>query len=113
MAQLYDRVKQTSTSTGTGDFTLSGSVGGFKAFSDVFSVGDETYYCITADDGEFEVGQGTYSAANTLQRDVILASTNNNTRVTFNAGAKSVFITYPATESVTVNEAISIALSFS
>ena len=66
MAKLYDRVKQTSTSTGTGDFTLSGSVGGFKDFSDVFSVGDETYYCITADDGEFEVGQGTYSAANTF-----------------------------------------------
>ena len=55
MAKVFDRVKETSTTTGTEDFTLDGLETGFRAFSDVFAVGDETFYTIEDDSGAFEV----------------------------------------------------------
>ena len=113
MPVVYDRVKQSSTSTGTGDFTLSGSATGFRDFSEVFSVGDQTFYCITADDGKFEVGQGAYSAADTLQRATVFASSNSDAKENFQAGSKTVFVTYPAAQSVTTSQAITFAVAFS
>lgn len=114
MPVVYDRVKQSSTSTGTGDFTLSGSATGFRDFSEVFSVGDQTFYCITADDGKFEVGQGTYSAADTLQRNTVFASSRfGDAKENFQAGSKIVFVTYPAAQSVTTSQAITFAVAFS
>lgn len=103
MARLFDRVKETSTTTGTGDFTLAGAVTGFFAFSARYSVGDEQVpYCIEAVDGsgtptgEREVGLGTYSASNTLRRDKVYASSNSDALVNFSAGTKNVFVTLSA-----------------
>jgi hypothetical protein len=93
-----DRVKETSTTTGTGDFTLDGAASGFKAFGDLVSVGDTVYYAIYDETaGDFEVGEGSFpTATNTLQRDVVLSSSNSDTLVNFAAGAKVVFLTAPA-----------------
>lgn len=96
-----ERVQETSTTTGTGDFTLAGAVTGFRAFSAVCSVGDSLYYDIEGVDGsgvptgEWERGWGTYSASNTLTRTRVERSSNSNNAVNFSAGTKRVFITSP------------------
>ena len=98
MARLFDRIKETSTSTGTGNFTLDGAATRYRAFSAVYSVGDEQIpYCIEAQSGsEWEVGLGTYVSANTLRRDEVYSSSNSNTFVNFSAGTKDVFVTLSA-----------------
>jgi hypothetical protein len=92
---LKDRVKETSTTTGTGTFTLAGASTGFQAFS-VIGDGNTTYYTI-AGGSEFEVGIGIYtSLGTTLSRDTVLESSNSGSLVNFSAGTKDVFVTYPA-----------------
>ena len=96
---VKDRVKETTTTTGTGTITLDGAVSGFQAFS-VIGDGNETYYTI-AGGSEWEVGVGTYtSSGTTLSRDTILESSNSGSAVNFSAGTKDVFVTYPAERSV-------------
>jgi hypothetical protein len=92
---LKDRVKETTTITGTGTLTLLGAASGFQSFS-VIGDGNTTYY--TIDGGtEWEVGLGTYtSSGTTLSRNTILESSNGGTAVNFSAGTKNVFVTYPA-----------------
>ena len=92
---VKDRVQETSTTTGTGTFTLAGAVSGFQAFS-VIGDGNTTYYAIVGGT-EFEVGLGTYTlSGTTLSRDTILESSNGGAAVNFSAGTKNVFVTYPA-----------------
>jgi len=94
---LKDRVKETSTTTGTGTFTLAGASTGFQAFS-VIGDGNTTYYTIALQGGsEFEVGIGTYTlSGTTLSRTTVLASSNSGNLVNFSAGTKDVFCDYPA-----------------
>ena len=95
---VKDRVQETATTTGTGTFTLAGAVSGFQSFSAIGN-GNTTYYAIVLG-SEWEVGLGTYtSSGTTLSRDTVLASSTGS-KVSFSAGTKNVFVTYPATESV-------------
>ena len=98
---VKDRVNETSTTTGTGTFTLLGAVTGFQSFAAIGN-GNTTYYAIVLQNGsEFEVGLGTYtSSGTTLSRDTILSSSNSNNAVNFSAGTKNVFCTYPAPKAV-------------
>jgi hypothetical protein len=92
---LFDRVWETSTTTGTGTLTLLGAKAGYQSFA-VVGDGNTTYYCIS-DGTNFEVGVGTYTASGTtLSRDTIYASSNGNALVNFGAGIKDVFLTLPA-----------------
>lgn len=94
---VKDRVQETSTTTGTGTFTLSGAVSGFQSFSAI-GTGNTTYYAIVGGT-EWEVGLGTYtSSGTTLSRDTVLASSTGS-KVSFSAGTKNVFVTYPADKS--------------
>ena len=93
---LADRVRQTSTTTGSGTFTLDGSVTGFQSFSAIGD-GNTTYYTITLD-SQWEVGIGTYSAG-TLTRDTVISSSTGS-KIVFGAGTKDVFVCYPAEKSV-------------
>ena len=111
MAKVFDRVKETSSTTGTGDFTLAGAEVGFDSFGDRLSVGDQTFYTIEDDLGNFEVGSGTYSATNTLSRGEVYSSTNSDGLVDFVFGEKRVFITYPAKRSVTDQQAVAFAIA--
>lgn len=92
---VKDRVQETSTTTGTGTYTLAGAVTGYQAFS-VIGDANQTYY--TATDGtDWEVGIGTYtSAGTTLSRDAILESSNAGAAVNWGAGTRTVFVTWPA-----------------
>jgi hypothetical protein len=97
---VNDRVKETSTTTGTGSFTLAGAVTGFETFSSAIGNTNTTYYAIVnTTDGEFEVGLGTVGAG-TLSRDTIISSSNSDAAVNFSAGTKNVFCTLPASKSV-------------
>lgn len=98
---INDRVKETSTTTGTGDFTLAGAATGFETFNAGIGTSNTTYYTIfNQGTNEFEVGLGTLSASTTLQRDTVLSSSNSDSKVTFSAGTKDVFCTMPASKSV-------------
>ena len=98
---VKDRVKQKTTTTGTGTVTLSGSYDGFDTFA-LIGNSNTTYYVITDEGtGDWEVGLGTYTASGTtLSRDTILASSNSGSVVTLGAGTKVVFCGYPAGKSV-------------
>jgi hypothetical protein len=92
---LKDRVRQPTTTTGTGTVSLSGSVPGFQDFSAIGD-GNTTYYAIVLGT-EWEVGIGTYTASgDTLSRDTVLDSSNSGSLVDFSAGTKDVFVTNPA-----------------
>ena len=97
---LDDRVKETSTTTGTGTLNLSGAVSGFQTFVAGVGDGNTTYYAIVNRDAdEWEVGLGTVtdSSTDTLSRSAITSS-NSDSAVDFSAGTKDVFVTLPASK---------------
>ena len=97
---ISDRVKETTTTTGTGALTLGGAVTGFETFTANLSDGDTTYYACT-DNNDFEVGLGTFTASGTtLARTTILASSNSGSAVNWSAGTRTVFCTLPAAKTV-------------
>ena len=96
-----DRVKETTTTNGTGAVTLAGAVAGFQAFSAVMSVADTCYYVIVSATGtDWETGTGTYSSASVLTRTTVLSSSNSGNAVSFTSGTKDVFMG-PVAERVT------------
>ena len=109
---LKDRVKETSSSSGTGSVTLGGAFPGYQTFDAVVATGSTVYYTIhnlTAGvDNEWEVGVGTFTSPTTLSRDTVLSSSaGGTTKVNFTAGASGleVFITQPAEEAIYLNQA--------
>jgi len=101
---LADRVQETTTTTGTGSVTLDGAVTGFQSFA-VVGNGNTTFYTIADQGGaNWEVGIGTYSTTGpTLARTTVLSSSNGGSLVTFTAGTKTVFVTYPSEQSVNLD----------
>lgn len=99
--QVKDRVKETTTTSGTGAITLAGAMAGFRAFSSVCSVGDTFYYALQAVDangnptGAWEVGLGTYSATNTLTRTTVLDSSAAGAAISL-SGTTQVWLDLPA-----------------
>ena len=99
---IADRVKETTTTGGTGTVTLAGAVAGFQSFSAIGN-GNSTYYTITdATNGTWEVGIGTYtSSGTTLSRDTVLSNSAGNTsRINFSSGTQNVFVTLPSSRTV-------------
>src|SRR4026207_716493 len=99
MPLFADRVKETTTTTGTGTVNLDGTDSGFDNFVTGIGNGNTCYYAIvhhTLD--EWEVGEGTVTdgTPDTLSRDTVLASSNAGAAVSFSAGTKDVFVTIPA-----------------
>jgi len=100
---LNDRVKETTTTTGTGTFNLAGAVTGFETFVAGIGNSNTTYYAVTLPGTtEFEVGLGTITDASpdTLARTTVISSSNSDSAVNFSAGTKTVFCTMPASKSV-------------
>lgn len=99
---VKDRIKETSTTSGTGTLTLAGAASGFRSFADIGN-GNTTYYSIVdVTAGTWEVGIGTYTASGTtLARNTILSNSSGTTAaINFSANVKDVFVTYPATKAV-------------
>ena len=100
---LNDRVKETTTTTGTGTFNLAGAVTGFETFVAGIGNSNTTYYAVTLPGtAEFEVGLGTITDASpdTLARTTVISSSNSDSAVNFSAGTKTIFCTIPASKSV-------------
>lgn len=116
---IADRVLESSTTAGTGVFTLAGAVLGFRAFTAVCAVSDTVPYYIEAVDdtgrptGEYEYGLGTYSAANQLTRTTVRGSSNGGLAVSFGAGTKLVGLGVPAPNSSATRTEWRQALGFS
>ena len=98
---VKDRVKETSTTTGTADFTLAGAVASFQAFSAIGNNNFTYYAAVDPNTGAWEVGYGQYTTAGpTLTRNTILSSSSAGAKVSFGAGSKDVFCTYPSEKAI-------------
>ena len=100
---INDRVKETSTTTGTGTFDLAGAETGYEGFVAGVGTGNTTYYAIELNSAnEWEVGIGTVTdaAPDTLSRDTIISSSNSDAAVDFSIGTKNVFCTLPAKKTI-------------
>jgi hypothetical protein len=106
MALVFaDRVKETTTTTGTGTLSLAGAATGFQSFAAIGN-GNTCYYAVSSVTGsEWEVGLGTYSSTGpTLARTSVLASSNSGSAVSFSAGTKDVYVVYPADKVATIDD---------
>jgi len=110
---LNDRVLETSSSTGTGTFTLLGAASSFQTFLAGVGASNTTYYAIqNTAANEFEVGLGTLDATGAiLTRTTVYRSSNSNNPVSFSAGTKNVFCTYPSTRSVNYDAAGALTIT--
>ena len=98
---VKDRVQQTSTTTSTTDFVLTGSVSGFQSFAAIGNTNYTYYAAVDPTTGDWEVGYGQYlTAGPTLTRNTILSSSASGAKVAFGAGAKTVFCTYPSEKAI-------------
>ena len=96
---VKDRIKETSSTTGQSDLTLTGAVDGFRTFADIGN-NNTTYYAIV-DGNNFEVGLGTYSTSGpTLARTTVLQTSAGNTTKISCTGNQEVFVTQPADKAV-------------
>jgi len=96
---LADRIKETTTTTGTSTYVLAGAENGFEAFS-VIGNSNTTYYCCT-DGVDFEIGLGTYTlSGTTLARTTVLQSSNSDAAVSWANGTRTIFCTQPAEKAV-------------
>jgi hypothetical protein len=92
MPQLRDRVRETSTTTGTGNVTLAGAVAQFQTFNTAFGLNVPFYYAIIDGDGvDWEVGRGYLSASTTLVREVVHDSSNSGSAIDLSANTHAVF----------------------
>ena len=95
---INNRVRELTSTTGTGAVTLGGAVGGFQTFAAGIGNSNTTYYTISLNsENEFEVGLGTLNGdSSTLTRTTVLESSNGDAAVDFSAGSKEIFCTLPA-----------------
>jgi hypothetical protein len=90
---LADRVRETTTTTGTGSFTLAGAFSNYRAFSDVLATNDFCLYqIVNPSANEWEIGVGKLTGSTTLARTGVLSSSNSNDLVNFSSGTKDIFL---------------------
>lgn len=95
-----DRVKETSTTTGTGSVTLAGAATGYRTFAAALTTGTSVDYCIAQQDGsQWEVGEGVFTSPSTLSRDTVYSNSSSTTSlINFGAGTKDVFVAVPSND---------------
>lgn len=100
IGQYPDRVKETTTTTGTGSVTLGGAATGYRTFAAALTSGTSVDYCIVQQDGsQWEVGDGTFTAPSTLTRNTVYSNSSSTTSlINFTSGTKDVFITIPGSD---------------
>lgn len=96
-----DRCRETSSTTGTGTYSLGGAASGYRTF--VAGIGTAnrcTYLATESSSGGWEIGEGTVTdaATDTLSRDRIIASSNSNAAVNWSAGSRIIQSVYSAAD---------------
>ena len=100
---INDRVKENSTTSGTGNITLAGIAAGQGnvTFNSGIGTGNTTYYCIFEQGtNTFEIGLGTLSGSTTLERTTVINNSSGNTSKINFSGTLDVFCTMPADKTV-------------
>lgn len=99
---VKDRIKESSSTAGTGTLTLAGASTGFRSFADIGNANTTYYAIVDTTAGTWEVGIGTYtSSGTTLSRDTVLSNSLGTTaKINFAANIKEVFVTYPSSKAV-------------
>jgi hypothetical protein len=99
MAAVAPRVRETTTTTGTGNLTLAGAASNFQTFNTAFGLNIRFHYFIEdSTNGAWEDGEGYLSNSTTLVRERVIASTNSNALVNLGSGTKAVFCSFSASE---------------
>ena len=98
----FDRVQETTATTGTGSVSLAGAVSGVTGFSDVLSDTNTTYYTlVSGNETDWESGLGTFaSSGDILARTTVLANSAGSTAKINLTGTSTVFCSYPAGEAI-------------
>jgi len=104
---LYDRIKELSYTTGSGNIILEGSPAGFSSFASVYPHSGVLFYAIT-DGNNYEIGSGIFLRSDFSASDNILSNqiqrfpirTSTNSIINWSTGLKEVYVTYPASHSV-------------
>lgn len=93
----FDRLAETTDTTGTGTYNLGGAKSGFNSFASRLSTGDTCYLCVR-DGADWEVGEYTFTDASpdTMARTTVIASSNGDAAVNWGVGTKDIFMTMPA-----------------
>jgi len=113
--KLGDRLRETTTTSGTNNISLGGAVSGFAKLNTILTNGDTTYYTLV-DGTNWEIGLGTYaSSGDTLSRSDsdVLQSTNSDNRINLSGGNTDVFVTYPADKAVVQDASNVVNATFS
>lgn len=99
---VKDRIKESSSTAGTGTLTLAGASTGFRSFADIGNANTTYYAIVDTTANTWEVGIGTYtSSGTTLSRDTVLSNSLGTTaKINFAANIKEVFVTYPSSKAV-------------
>ncbi len=98
---LADRVKETSTTTGTGTYDLAGAVSGFRTFVAGVATGSTCpYFATMGADWEIGIGTVTDATPDTLARTTILKSSNANAAVSWASGTKTIALGWPADRAI-------------
>ena len=111
--KIEDRVRETTTTTGTGTYSLDGTIAGFQSFVTAIGDGNTTYYAVVnRSANEWELGIGTVADAtpDTLARTTVISSSNSDNAVSFSAGTKDVFVTLPSSKSTFINGSNSLVI---
>jgi len=111
--KIEDRVRETTTTTGTGTYSLGGAVAGFQSFVTAIGDGNTTYYAVvnrSADEWELGIGTVADATPDTLARTTVVSSSNSDNAVSFSAGTKDVFVTLPSSKSTFINGSNSLVI---
>jgi cytoskeletal protein CcmA (bactofilin family) len=111
--KIEDRVRETTTTTGTGTYSLGGAVAGFQSFVTAIGDGNTTYYAVvnrSADEWELGIGTVADATPDTLARTTVISSSNSDNAVSFSAGTKDVFVTLPSSKSTFINGSNSLVI---
>ena len=111
--KIEDRVRETTTTTGTGTYSLGGAVNGFQSFVTAIGDGNTTYYAVVnrnADEWELGIGTVADATPDTLARTTVISSSNSDSAVSFSAGTKDVFVTLPSSKSTFINGSNSLVI---
>ena len=111
--KIEDRVRETTTTTGTGTYSLGGEVAGFQSFVTAIGDGNTTYYAVvnrSADEWELGIGTVADATPDTLARTTVISSSNSDNAVSFSAGTKDVFVTLPSSKSTFINGSNSLVI---
>ena len=92
-----NKVKETTTTSGTGTLTLNGAVSDARSFGSVFGDGTTLTFCVDDGAGNWEISTGVIGGSGTtLTRDIVEDSSNAGSLVSFSTGGKIVFLSQVA-----------------